>query len=530
MKNLASRPNANGSAHAMAQPTIKILGVLALALGFPVSLLLGAPVPEQPVASFRWGGGASSNMASAARNLPADPGNTAPLWEIKTGTHQYSIPTVDRGRILIAANDAGIKRAGYEATSGGGVMCVAQATGNLIWQLPIPRYMDGVKAPYHFDQWNCGVCSGPVVDGNRVYVVGSRGEILCLDLDGQANGNDGPCLDELAYMGITNTPDAKLEPTDGDIVWKFNLIPELGVILHDVCGSTLLLDGDLLYACTSNGIDDRHDQIPKPDAPSLIVLDKNTGRLVAKDDAKIGRRMFHCNWSSPVAGSVNGRTLIYFGGGDGILYAFDPPSRGPDSEIQILKQVWTYDCNPPDFRQRDGQPIPYSKATKNRPDGPSEIIGTPVFHAGRIYVAIGQSPIHGVGRGCFSCVDAATGQKVWTSELIDRTTATAAIADGLVYLPDYTGNLHCFDADTGQRYWVHPLEDKTWCASAFVADGKVYAGTETRNLWVLRAGKELQVLSRSRLKSIPSTPTAADGVLYLPLQNRLLAVPGKPTE
>jgi hypothetical protein len=36
------------------------------------------------------------------------------------------------------------------------------------------------------------------VDGNRVYVVGNRGEILCLDRDGQANGNDGPFLDELA--------------------------------------------------------------------------------------------------------------------------------------------------------------------------------------------------------------------------------------------------------------------------------------------------------------------------------------------
>jgi outer membrane protein assembly factor BamB len=530
MKKFSFQLNVNGSANGVRPPTITSLGVLALALGFPIAPLLGEAVTEQPLASFHWGGGSTSNMASAARNLPADPGTTAPLWELKTGTHQYSIPTLDRDRILIAANDAAIERAGFEATGGGGVMCVAQATGKLIWQLPIPRYMDGVKAPYHFDQWNCGVCSGPVVAGNRVYVVGNRGEILCLDRDGQANGNDGPFLDELAYMGIPTTPDAKLEPTDGDIIWKFNLIPELGVILHDVCGSTLLLDGDLLYACTSNGIDDRHDKIPKPDAPSLIVLDKNTGRLVAKDDAKIGRRMFHCNWSSPVAGNVNGRTLIFFGGGDGILYAFEPPSRGQDSEIQSLRQVWTYDCNPPDFRLRDGQPVPYSKATKNSPDGPSEIIGTPVFHAGRIYVAIGQSPNHGVGRGCLSCVDAATGKPVWTSELIDRTTATAAIADGLVYLPDYTGNLHCFDADTGQRYWVHPLEDKTWCASAFVADGKVYAGTDARVLWVLRAGKDLQVLSRNRLKSIPSTPTAADGVLYLPLQNRLLAVPGTGTD
>ena len=42
-------------------------------------------------------------------------------------------------------------------------MCVEQATGKLIWQLPSPRYLAGVKPPYHFDQWNCGICSGPVV-------------------------------------------------------------------------------------------------------------------------------------------------------------------------------------------------------------------------------------------------------------------------------------------------------------------------------------------------------------------------------
>ena len=518
----------NGRAGSATHTAVKRLVILALVLVFPASLLPGAAVPEKAAASSRWDGTPNRDQASAARNLPADLDKTEPLWEIKLSTHQYSIPTVDRGRIFVAANDSGIEREGFKSTGGGVVMCVEQATGKLIWRLPIPRYLAGTTPPYHFDQWDCGVCSRPVVDGNRVYVVGNRGEILCLDREGQANGNDGPFLEELAYMGIPNSPEAKLEPTDGDVLWKYNLITELGVVLHDVCGSTLLLDGDLLYACTSNGIDDRHDKVPKPDAPSLIVLDKNSGRLVAKDNAQIGRRMLHCNWSSPVAGRVNGRTLVFFGGGDGFLYAFEPPSPSPGSEVQILKQVWAYDCNPTDFRMRNGQPVPSSNTSRTTTDGPSEIIGTPVFHAGRLYIAIGQSPIYGVGRGCLSCVDAETGKKVWDSELVERTLATAAIADGLLYLPDYTGNLHCFDADTGQRHWVHPLGAKTWCASAFVADGKVYAGTEANTLWVLKAGRELRVLSRTRLKSTPITPTAADGVLYLPMQNRLLAVPGKP--
>ncbi|MCY3019604.1 MAG: PQQ-binding-like beta-propeller repeat protein, partial [Planctomycetota bacterium] len=484
-------------------------------------------VQQEPL--FRWGGASSSNMVADAKDLPADPGNTEPLWELKLGTHQYSIPTIDRGRIYLTPNDAGIQRAGCKPTGGGVLMCVEQATGKLLWRLLSPRYFAGVKPPYHFDQWTCGICSGPVVDGDRVFVVGGRGEILCLDRDGQANGNDGPFKEELEYMGVAGAPDARLEPTDADIIWKYDLIPALDVVPHDVCGSTILLCGELLYACTSNGIDDRHDKIPRPLAPTLIVLDKKTGRLVARDDERIGQRLLHCNWSSPVAGRVNGKTLIFFGGGDGILYAFEPPQPAPESApVQILKKLWSYDCNPPDFRARDGKPVPYSAHNRNTPDGPSEIIGTPVFYDGRVYVAIGQSPLHGNGRGCLSCVDAASGAKVWASELVERSLATPAIADGLLYIPDTTGNLHCFDAGTGERYWVHPLESRTWCASAFVADGKVYAGTEANVLWVLKAGKEKQVLSQTRLKSAPITPAAADGVLYLPTQRSLIAIPGKP--
>ncbi len=485
--------------------------------------------PGESIPPLRWGGASSPNMVSSATNLPVQPGSTPPLWELKLGSHQYSIPTVDRGRIYLALNDAGLDRPGIKPTGGGLVLCVEQGTGQLVWQLPIPRFFDGIKPPYHFDQWNCGTCSGPVVDGDRVFVIGNRAEVLCLDRLGQANGNDGPFLGELEYMGVTE-PGARLLATDGDIIWRYDFLTELGINGHDVCGSTLLLHGDLLYACTSNGIDDRHDKNPKPLAPTLVVLDKKSGRLVAQDDEQIGQRMFHCNWSSPAAGQVEGRTLIFFGGGDGMLYAFEEPRLTPEAtNVQALKKIWSYDCNPPGYRTRDGQPQRYSSSSKNTPEGPSEVIGTPVFHQGRVYVTIGQSSVHGVGQGCLSCVDAATGQRIWWSQLVDRTLATVSIADGLLFVPDYTGRLHCFDAATGERYWVHPLESKVWCASTLVADGKVYLGTDANVVWVLQAGKELKVLSKTRVKSVPITATAAHGVLYLPTQRSLLAIPGPMT-
>lgn len=496
---------------------------------FAVTLTIAAlstPASAQAPA-MRWGGRADSNMAGNARQLPVDLAAATTLWEAKVGTHQYAIPSIDhaRGRIYVAANDAATSRPGYKITQGGAVICLDQATGQRRWTLPIPRYFPGVIPPMHFDQWRCGVCSEPVIDGDRLYVVGSRGDILCLDVNGQANGNDGPFVDELKYMDIpTTSPGAALTPADGDIVWKFDLIPNLDVVLHDVCGSTIQLVGDLLYVCTSNGIDNVHKLVPRPQAPSLIVLDKKTGRLVARDDERIGERLQHCNWSSPIAWRVGGRTLIFFGAGDGLLYAFEEPQNIPGAPVQILKKVWSHDCDPPEYRFRDGVKIPYSTDRKKRPDGPSEIVGVPVLSDGRVYVAIGASPLYGVGQGCLSCVDAATGKLVWESRLVGRTLANPAISGGLLYITDLAGDLHCLDAATGQRYWVHPMGGQTWTSSPLVADGKVYAGTEKGMLWALAAGKELRVLSQLKLKTSPMTLIADDGVLYIPTQTSLMAI------
>jgi hypothetical protein len=51
--------------------------------------------------------------------------------------------------------------------------------------------------------------------------------------------------------------------------------------------------------------------------------------------------------------------------------------------------------------------------------------------------------------------------------------------------------------------------------------------TESGIFWTLKASRKLEVLSQTRWKSAPITPTAADGVLYVPTQRSLIAIPGK---
>ncbi|MCL1921549.1 MAG: PQQ-binding-like beta-propeller repeat protein [Kiritimatiellaeota bacterium] len=481
--------------------------------------ILGLVLPFFLHAQVRWGGGTSPNSVVSAKGLPSSLDDATLVWEIKLGTHQYSIPTIDRGRVYLGVNDGGVTRDGYRPTGGGSVLCVELATGKTLWELPVPRVANGTQHPYYFDHWKCGICSGPVVIGERVYVVSNRGDVLCLDRNGQANGNTGPFTDEVAYMGL---PDgAALLPTDGDIIWRFDMLKECGVIPHDTVGSTILHVDGLLYVCTSNGVNNHHEKPLAPDAPTLIVLDAQTGRLVARDREDIGTNLLHGNWSSPSYGEAGGKRLIFFGGGDGFIYAFHAVENPDPGNVQTLKRAWRADASPEHFRVRDGQPVPYTTWTNKQPFGPSEPIGTPVFHEGRVYVAIGQSPVHGLGDGCLSCFDAATGAVVWRSEKLNRSLATVAIADGILYLPDEANALHAFDLATGETLWTHDAKTTVCYANALVADGKVYLGTERGDFWILKAGREKEVLFQSRLPSPPITAAAVDGLLLLPLQNRL---------
>ncbi len=481
-------------------------------------------------ATVKWGGAPSPNMVSIAKHLPDSLDKAEPLWELQLGSHQYSIPTIDGDRMFLGVNDRGLKRAGVQPTNGGVLMCIDRKTADLIWQLPTPRFFKGVVPPSHFNQWKCGFCSGPVVDGDKVYIISGRGEILCLDREGQRNGNDGPFTGELDYMNVKE-PGRKLLPTDGDILWRYDMVKEVDVIPHDVCGSTLLLYNDFLFACTSNGVDDRHNKVPHPLAPSMIVLDKHTGKLIAVDGAKIGTRMLHGHWSSPGFGKAGETPAVFFGGGDGFLYAFALPDAASQpaaegSKVPSLNLLWSHDCNPPPYRKRYGQEVPYARWNRQSREGPSEIIATPVYYKNRVYVAIGQSPLHGPGNGNLCCVDAKTGEKVWSSTHVDRSLSTAAIKDDLLYISDFSGQLHCFDALTGHRYWDHDLKFGAWSASPFVADGKVYVGAKNNKVWIFKTGKEKKLLSTNRVKSMSITPVAVDGILYLPTQRKLIAYPG----
>ena len=484
----------------------------------------------------QWGRDATRNMASPdATGLPVDfdPGRTINRgneidpastrnikWIAELGSTTYGNPTVAGGRVYVGTNNESPRDPKY-AGDRSAVYCLDERTGEMIWQLNVGKLGAGKVSDWEY----LGICSSPAIDGNRVYVITNLCEVVCLDVVGMANGNDGPFREEGQYFAGAGKPPVEIGKTDADVIWRYDMRNELGVFPHNVTSSSVLVLGDRVYATTSNGVDWSHVNIPTPQAPCLIALDKHTGELIAEEGSKISTRLFHGSWSSPAAGMVHDKPLIIFGAGDGFCYGFDPEPIRDEDGFAIMREQWRFDCNPAKYKQHQGKTIKY--ATYN---GPSEIIGTPVFHQNRVYVATGQDPEHGEGAGALSCIDATLNGDVsesglvWRYEGINRSISTVSVADGLVYAVDYAGVVHCLDADNGQAYWTHDTLGHIW-GSTLAADGKVYIGNEDGILTVLRAGKQKKVIAEVEFEGpIYSSPIVANGTVYVATPTHLFAI------
>ena len=486
-----------------------------------------------------WGGTPEKNMVSDEVGMPVamsagdrikdsddiDPASAENCkWVVKLGSEAYGTATILDGKVIVGTNNESPR---VESVKGdrGIVMCFDEETGDLLWQLSTPKLGAGKVSDWEY----LGMCSSTLQEGKYAYVITNRGEVLCLDREGLADGNDGPFEDEAKYKGggLSGISDGTAEEVplvdeDADIVWGFDMATELGVFPHNVTSSSVVAADGIIYASTSNGVDYSHKEIPVPNAPCLIALDQKTGELLGEEGSGIGNNIMHCNWSSPTVADG----LVYFGGGDGYLYAYEPnavPGTGEWDGLDVLPEVWKVDGNAPEYRKdENGEPIKYATY-----DGASEFISTPVYHDGKIYAAIGQDPEHGEGVGRLSCVDAKTGETIWEYKDINRTISTPSIWNNLLWIADYSGQVHCLDATTGEVQWIYDTLSHIW-GSTLVADGKVYIGNEDAELVILKADAgtegEAEELGVVQFHSpVFSSAVAANGVLYIQTQNHLYA-------
>lgn len=457
----------------------------------------------------------------------------------------------------------------WEPDYRGVLMCFEEKSGKFLWQGVFDEHPLGIVS----DRQGRGICSTPVVEGDRLYFVSSDGQVACADVNGLLDGRQGKVIRE-KYS----------DPTDADIHWLFDMRKELGVIPHSRSNCSPLLVGDLLFVCTSNGVDEGHFNIPAPQAPSFIAIDKKTGKLVWRDNSP-GKNILHGQWSSP-AYTADPVPQVIFAGGDGWLYSFDPPTG---------KLLWKFDVNPKDVVYELG-----GAGDKN------DCVAAPTIHKGRLYIGVGQDPEHMDGIGRLWCLDirkaTENGAKcddrnvspelvtsfekpkresdrpkvttkpnsgsagVWCYTgrenhkfavrefVMGRTMGSACVVDDIVYAVELPGYLHCLDAKTGKEYWRFDTKSSIWFGPMFV-DGKILFGNDNGDLHIFRHAKtpetiayfdpasadkdaarafrlarRKEVADKYLLATIPfedpirSVPCVANGVLYVMTEKSLYAI------
>ncbi len=470
------------------------------------------------------------------RDLIVETGSNV-RWAVPIGRPTYGTPIIAHGKVLIGTlND--VPRDLRRDRGRSVLLCLDEKTGTFLWQLALPK---DYRIPY-FDSYCVGISSNPTIVDRRAFLTTGRGEVLCLDLNGMADGNDGPYRDEAALFTFRDDtrPPFPLTDKDADIVWRYDAFRELKSKPHDTNNCEIIHYDGLLVVNTGNSPDHTHIHVPDPEAPSLIIMDAERGIPLARDDFDIGSDISHGQWCSPGKARIGGVDFLFYGGGNGVLYAVKAPSRDEltrkfeanGRNMIRLETVWKFHGDP---RVSQGSPQ-YS------PEGaPPSVMGMgsasytclppPVFDdpadCQRIYMVFGHDAWNGAKplRSWLACLDAVTGKLLWgTGNIEGGAVAPLVFDEEFVYLADRRGNVHCYDAGTGREYWRLRLKGDIW-AKPLVADGKIYIGTDRRLFYTLRKGKTPEVMAEMSMPGPIFAPAATSGgTLYVVGDGFLYAV------
>ncbi|MEX2122233.1 MAG: PQQ-binding-like beta-propeller repeat protein [Pirellulales bacterium] len=526
----------------------------------------------------QWAGSPARNNTPVGQNIPTDwepgdfdfdTGEWQPetsrniKWVAKLGSQSYGNPVIADGKTFVGTNNgAGWLDRYPPDVDLGCLLAFNEADGKFLWQHSSEKLPTGRVHDWPLQ----GICSTPLVEGKRLWFVTSRGEVVCLDAEGFHDGeNNGP------YQSETNN-----NTDEADAIWYFDMMSELQVSQHNMASCSITAAGDILFVCTSNGVDEAHSEnLPSPNAPSFLAMDKNTGRVLWHDNSP-GTNVLHGQWSSPAYAVLGGVPQVLFAGGDGWLYSF----RGEATSDGKPELLWKFDCNPKESKYTIS-----SSGTRNN------LISTPVVYDGLVYIAVGEDPEHGEGNGHLWCIDPTkrgdvsselafnvddrttpiphrrlqavipqqgeiavsnpNSAAVWHyteydwngdgeieefEEKMHRTCGTVAIKDDLLFIPDFSGLFHCLDAKTGEVHWTYDLYAATW-GSAMIVEDKVYVGDEEGEVSIFRLSADPDVAMQKDDKgkyqpiaqvemgnAVYSTPVVANNVLYIANKTHLFAI------
>lgn len=500
-----------------------------------------------------WGRDITRNSVSPEKNPPIDwdveTGRNI-KWSVQHGSMSHGTPIVADGQVYLGTNNGNGFLNRYPKTADLGVMlCFRESDGKFLWQY------SAEKLPRVHDWPLQGIGSSPLVEGNRLWFVSNRWEVVCLDTQGfRDKENDGLVIDEPV-----------VDEREADVVWRFDMMDQLGVFpsSHGMgptrhCSPAVSYK-NFIYVATGNGVDAGFVNIPKPEAPSLVCLNKTTGNVIWTDNSP-GANILYGQYASPLVAEIADRGQVIVPQDDGWIRSFDALTG---------ELIWKFDINPKDSIWRFGG------GTRNI------VLATPVLYRNRIYIASGLPLEHGEGRGRLVCidptrtgdistelaidsdgkiiphrrlraVDSEKGERaipnpnsgvIWefTSEgkrfeqAMQRTMSAVAIKDEYLIVPDYSGLVHCFDVETGRRLWFYDCFAAI-LSSPLIVDDYVYVADQDGDVAILQLNFEAEKPAEqpaferrpsaefSFEQSITGSPIFANGTLYVPTRSMLYAI------
>jgi outer membrane protein assembly factor BamB len=401
---------------------------IAWCIGTLTFLLSGAALADD-WPEFR---GPTADGISTAAHVPVEwsvKRNIA--WKQEIPGSGWSSPVLAGGRLYLTTA-TGSADAGDVSLR---AVCVDARTGRIVWNKEVLRPDQGAAAAMH--EKNSLASATPIVAGDRLFVHFGHMGTAALDLNGK-------------------------------VLWRQTSLtypPE-----HGNGGSPALVDGLIVFSC--DGVE----------GPFIAALDQKSGEVRWKVP-RVTEAEKTFSFCTPQVIEVDGVKQI-ISPGSGMVGAFDP---------------------------RDGREI----WRVNYGDGFS-VVPRPVWANRRLYVCTGFMRANLLAIDPHGAAGDVTDTHVrWKYDRGVPTTPSVIVAGSEVYFVSDNGVATCLDASTGEVVWSERLGGN-YSASPVLADGQLYFLSEDGEMHVVAAGREFQKLEKNKLgERALASPAVDDGALYI---------------
>jgi len=267
-------------------------------------------------------------------------------------------------------------------------------------------------------------------------------------------------------------------------------------------------------------------------------------------DGGAGPALSRVRWKFDAHGPVRGSPvvrggIVFFGSGDGNLYAVDAGSgkerwRAALGGAVVSTPAVSGDLVVATARERTIAAVDRAtgrlrwrfEAGKDQPFewGWDYWLSSPAVWGAeqRVYV--------GSGDGRLYALELSTGRKIWELPTEGRVRSSPAVSDGVVYVGSMDGRVYAADADSGKPLWSFATEGasidqkaagfdrRSIVSSPALSDDLLFVGSRDAHLYAVdrKSGRELwrfghpveRMDGAPELSWVLSSPAVADGIVY----------------